>query len=178
MTTLRLLGPDDAEAFAAHMGRSFAESGTDGDPKASVRSRNDPPDPVEIAARARERWIRPVTECHWARAFGVIEGDVVRGHLDLAGAPIAAALHRARLGVGLERPFRRRGHGAALFALAEAWAREAGISWLDLGVFSDNAPARALYRARGFVETGTVVDAFRIDGESVTDVSMSLRLQR
>lgn len=59
---------------------------------------------------------------------------------------------------------------------AITWARAEGLRWLDLGVFADNAPARALYRQLGFVEVGTVPDAFRIDGRSVEDVSMVLDL--
>lgn len=60
---------------------------------------------------------------------------------------------------------------------AIAFARAAGsVVWVDLKVFGHNAPARALYKRLGFVETGMQADRFRIDEAVIDDVSMSLRL--
>ena len=57
------------------------------------------------------------------------------------------------------------------------WAREQqSLAWVDLGVFGGNTPAQALYKQLGFVETGVTHDRFRIDGTSINDVRMSLRL--
>jgi len=58
--------------------------------------------------------------------------------------------------------------------IAIAWARDHGLAWIDLGVFAPNTRAQALDRKRGFVEVGVVRDRFRLDGESVTDISMTL----
>ena len=65
-------------------------------------------------------------------------------------------------------------NGSAETALG--WAADQGLAWVDLGVFSENAPARALYRKLGFEEVGIVEDAFRVDGSSLDDVAMVFRL--
>ena len=48
--------------------------------------------------------------------------------------------------------------------------------WVDLHVLLDNEPALAFYRGFGFVEIGRVEDYFRIEGRSIGDVQMTLRL--
>jgi RimJ/RimL family protein N-acetyltransferase len=50
------------------------------------------------------------------------------------------------------------------------------LMWIDLRVFAHNTAAHALYRSLGFVEIGTVPDRFRIEGESIDDILMTLRL--
>ncbi len=50
--------------------------------------------------------------------------------------------------------FRRRGVAAALLEEAERRAQQAGLASVALDTWTDNRPARALYRARGFEEVG------------------------
>ncbi|HEV3407295.1 MAG TPA: GNAT family protein, partial [Gaiellaceae bacterium] len=50
----------------------------------------------------------------------------------------------------LPRPRLRR----ALLAAAEAWARDVGVSKLELSVFAHNAPAIALYERLGYRREG------------------------
>jgi RimJ/RimL family protein N-acetyltransferase len=87
-------------------------------------------------------------------------------------------MHRATLGMGILRAFTGKGHGRRLLEDLVRWARhDAGLAWIDLGVFSGNAPARKLYERMGFVPLGVREDAFRLDGgPSVDDVLMVLRL--
>jgi ribosomal protein S18 acetylase RimI-like enzyme len=66
--------------------------------------------------------------------------------------------------------------GRALLAMALDAAKAHRFCWLDLRVLATNRPALALYRKVGFVETGRVEDRYRIEGASITDISMSLRL--
>jgi ribosomal protein S18 acetylase RimI-like enzyme len=80
------------------------------------------------------------------------------------------------LGMGVERGFRGQGHGRALLAAAIAWAKNAELAWLDLGVFAHNRRARALYAAVGFVEVGITRDRYRVDGTVIDDVAMVLAL--
>lgn len=112
----------------------------------------------------------------WRRVWVAMrEGEII-GHVDLRSRPEAAARHRCLLGMGVHRAVRRGGMGARLVATAAAWACEQGLEWIDLEVLAGNAPARALYRKCGFVQTGEVADMFRIDGESLGYVFMSLQL--
>ncbi len=60
--------------------------------------------------------------------------------------------------------------------VAIGWARNSGLAWIDLGVFRPNLRAQALYRKLGFVELGVTRDRFRLDGESIDDISMTLAL--
>ena len=50
------------------------------------------------------------------------------------------------------------------------------LVWLDLRVFGHNEPARRLYESLGFEEIGEIRDCFRISGEVIDDVLMTLRV--
>ncbi len=176
-TSIRLAGLRDADAFARYLVEHLAESGSEGSTHfapSRVLARVDVRDAAEV------RWSRRLDEALWGRTFLLIAGDHVQGHLELRGGRIAAEMHRATLGMGVLRGHTGQGHGRRLVACAVAWAREeAGLAWIDLGVFASNARARALYRRMGFVELGLRRDAFRIDaGLAVDDVLMSLDLRR
>lgn len=57
------------------------------------------------------------------------------------------------------------------------WATsQPGLDWMDLRVFANNSPARALYNSMGFRELGTVPDNFRVGAQSIDDVRMALDL--
>ena len=100
---------------------------------------------------------------------------MVIGHIDLTGGSLYSALHRARLGIGIERRYRRLGFGRALMDAALDWARgQPTVRWVDLSVFAHNDYARKLYLAYGFREVGVTLDAYRIQGRSIDDVHMSL----
>jgi RimJ/RimL family protein N-acetyltransferase len=174
---IRLADRADAEAYADHVARHAAESGRDGMPYFAL-SRT--VDRANVIAGARERWDRSLAELLWGRTFFLIDPSkgLIVGHLELRGGRVPAEFHRATLGMGIERAYTRQGHGGRLITAAAEWARKTlELSWLDLGVFENNEPARKLYRKMGFVENGMRVDAFRVDDDvRVTDISMSLKL--
>jgi ribosomal protein S18 acetylase RimI-like enzyme len=62
----------------------------------------------------------------------------------------------------LRPAFRGRGLGAATLARLEVGARELGVRALHLEVEHDNAPARRLYRRRGFAETDRQIMTLRL----------------
>jgi len=174
--TLGLLADEHAIPLCAHIRRHSAESGRDGDLIFRPRSSSEELDEPAAIERHRLEWARPLSEPLWLRTWGLLEDGAVLGHLDLHGGRLPAELHRATLGMGLERAARGQGHGRAMMETAIAWARDHGLAWLDLGVFAHNKPARALYASVGFVEVGTTRDQFRVDGVSIDDVAMTLRL--
>jgi len=132
----------------------------------------------EFIARWKNSWQAPVTTVGWERAW-IVETDArIIGHADLKSPKLSSSLHRAVFAIGLEREARGQGFGRDLSALALEWARdERLIEWVDLYVFSHNRRARALYRALGFTEVATVRDRFRVNGERIDDIHMTLRLQ-
>lgn len=135
-----------------------------------------PDDPAGAPGPDPDALTRPLTEPGWERWWIAVtaDGEVV-GHCDLRGPGLRAELHRAILGVGLERSHRRQGIGTKLVLEAIEFAREEpALDWIDLGVFSNNVPAVALYEWIGFRRTGIVEDRFRIKGQSIDDIRMTL----
>jgi GNAT superfamily N-acetyltransferase len=166
----------DLAALIAHIDRHGNESGRDGDLIFRPRSSDAPIDELATIERHQIGWAQPLDEPHWLRTWGLVIDGELRGHLDLHGGRLASEFHRAMLGMGIERGWRGQGHGKALLAVAIAWARQAELAWLDLGVFAHNHRARALYAAVGFVEVGVTLDRFRVDGAVIDDVAMVLAL--
>jgi len=80
------------------------------------------------------------------------EGLVAR--LSVARDPHPASFHVADLGLMVAATHRRHGIGQALLETTVRWAREVGVTKLELHVFPHNEPALALYRRFGFVEEG------------------------
>jgi ribosomal protein S18 acetylase RimI-like enzyme len=169
---IRLLEPSDLRAAGRHIARHASESGRDGDILFAPFSQFDR-DAYEATRYAS--WRRVIEEPGWERCWGAFDGDTMVGHVDLTGGLLYSALHRARLGIGVERRHRRVGIGRALLDAALAWARaQTIIRWVDLSVFAHNEYARKLYLAYGFREVGMTADAYRIQGRSVDDVHMVL----
>ncbi len=174
---IRLAELSDLDGFSDHVLRHSAESGREGSVHFAI-SRT--PQRTGVRDSARQRWERSLDEPLWGRTFLLLDGqNKVVGHLELRGGRFPSEMHRAVLGMGIERGFTGKGHGARLIEASIAWAMASTrLSWIDLGVFEHNAAARKLYKRMGFVENGIRPDAFRIDaGIAVTDISMSLKLR-
>lgn len=171
-----MLSERDFPALFGHTCRHADESGRDGDVVFRPRSQHEVLDEIVIGQRVRSAWARGLDQPLWLRTWGVVVDNAIVGHLDLNGGRLPAELHRATLGMGVERRARRQGWGTQLLATAIDWARAHRLAWLDLGVFAHNSVARALYRSLGFVEVGYVKDQFRVDGVVIDDVQMALAL--
>ncbi len=91
------------------------------------------------------------------------DGHVV-GWCDIINAGREISAHCGTLGMGLLPEVRGRGIGRRLIvaALEDAWQR--GFTRVQLSVYTDNHPARALYASVGFQSEGTQIAACRIDG--------------
>lgn len=72
-------------------------------------------------------------------------GQVERGGDDLLPSPRLVITQ-----VVVRADSRRMGLGTALLAAFEAWARERGLTALDLSVFEGNTAAAALFRKAGY----------------------------
>ncbi len=174
--TPALLGPEDFPALVAHLVRQSRVSDNLGLP---IYSPFRPMVPENLA-RLPTFWAKPVTEPHWQRKWGIrdAESGAIVAYCSLTGSELPVELHRARVALGVEPAFQRRGFGEALLRAATAFALEAGLAWIDLWVLAHNAPALALYHKLGFVETGRNADQFRLGEASIDDVAMALALDR
>ena len=176
--TIRMAKLDggDPDAYAQHIVEHMAESGRGGLPHFAISrvwSRD------EVRTSFIGRLAKGLDEPLWGRAWLLVDERRIVGHIELRGGRVPAEMHRTTLGMGMLRAFTGQGHGARLVETAVRWARdEAGLRWIDLGVFSANAPARKLYARMGFVEVGLREDAFHLDaGPKIDDVQMALRLR-
>jgi RimJ/RimL family protein N-acetyltransferase len=106
------------------------------------------------SAADERRYLRAVRRSPNAAVFIAEAAEGLVGRLSVARDSHPASAHVADLGLMVAAPYRRRGIGSALLDEAVAWAREAGVTKLELHVFPHNEPAIALYEQFGFVREG------------------------
>jgi RimJ/RimL family protein N-acetyltransferase len=95
------------------------------------------------------------------------------GRLSLARDTHPASAHVADLGLMVAIDRRGRGVGYALLRAAVEWAREVGVTKLELHVFPWNEPALALYDRFGFEREGYRRNHYKRDGEYVDAILMA-----
>jgi ribosomal protein S18 acetylase RimI-like enzyme len=171
------LGADDQAELAAHFCRQHGALDALGVPLFSALSA--PAEAGELeAADIASRLTLPLSAPGWRRVWVARpDGGLIAAHLVLRGADLVPALHRARVSLGVEPGFQRQGLGESLLRAAIAFAADSGLAWLELWVFGHNAAAIALYRKLGFAEAGRTVDQFRVGGQSIDDLTMTLALR-
>jgi RimJ/RimL family protein N-acetyltransferase len=166
--TIRPAQEADLPAFFAYLDDHLRDNGADGTPRFQPLGR----DQLRMPPGVRLSFIKggtfDVGAPGWRRLWLALgpTGDIV-GHIDLRARPESSAVHRAMLGMGVHRAWRRRGLGAQLVTAALAWARDdTGIDWIDLEVLADNLPACTLYVRCGFTMVARIADLLRIDGDA------------
>ena len=173
---IRLLRVSDLRAAGQHIERHARESGRGPD---IVFAPFQELDREAYEESRHESWRRALDVPGWERCFGAFEGDRIVAHADLTGGSLYSTLHRARLGIGVERSYRGQGTGSALLSAVLDWARsEEALSWVDLSVFAHNERALGLYERFGFTRIGCVPDAYRMDTLHIDDIQMTLALTR
>lgn len=85
--------------------------------------------------------------------------------------------HRATISIALRRAYWGQGIPGPMFEEMEAFARERGVTQLELAYIQGNERARRLYDRLGFVETGRGPDAIRLrDGTLLDEIFMVKKL--
>jgi RimJ/RimL family protein N-acetyltransferase len=176
-TSVRPLAIADVDDYLRQVLEVDADSGVDGAGHSHAYSESEPFDVQAGRAREVTRWSTDIEQVGWRRAWGLFDQDELVGHLYLAGGTLRSELHRADMGMGITRAHRRQGGGTVLLETGIEWARgQPTIDWIDLGVFSDNPGAQALYARHGFQVLGRISDRVRVDGQSLDDISMTLNV--
>ncbi|MFS2017791.1 GNAT family N-acetyltransferase [Massilia sp. GER05] len=178
--TIRPANEADLAPFFAYLDDHLRDNGADGTPLFQPIAPGQPRLPAGLRIAFIKGIDIPAGQPGWRRLWLAIDayGDIA-GHIDLRGRPEPAATHRAMLGMGVHRVWRRRGLGRRLLETAAAWARaETDIEWIDLEVLSDNRPAVELYARAGFTTVARVADMLRIAGVGHDLSYMSLRLRQ
>jgi RimJ/RimL family protein N-acetyltransferase len=119
------------------------------------------------------RYLKATRRSPHAAVFVAQAAESIVGRLSVARDPHPASFHVADLGLMVAASQRRRGIGRALLEAAVGWAREAGVTKLELHVFPHNEPALALYEDFGFVKEGYRRGHYRRGGELVDAVLMA-----
>ncbi len=102
--------------------------------------------------------------------------DIV-GHIDLKSHNQNYMNHRAILGMGVHRNFRKEGLGRLLIESIVDWVKNHTIiEQIDLWVLSNNTPAISLYKKLGFQKIGEIQDMFRVDGLSYNSIMMTKKI--
>ncbi len=175
--TVRTLLIEEVDQYLRHVQQEEAESGVGGAPHSHPYGRSEPFDAAAARDREVTRWLTELTDVGWRRAWGLFDDDELVGHLYLAGGALRSELHRVDMGMGVQRSHHRQGGGTLLLSSAIVWARsQPHIDWIDLGVFSDNPGAQDLYLRNGFNALARTPDRFRVDGQSIDDISMTLNV--
>ncbi|NME81946.1 GNAT family N-acetyltransferase [Clostridium sp. SM-530-WT-3G] len=71
--------------------------------------------------------------------------------------------HRAEFGISIKHKFWNRGIGNILISQMIEEAKEMGYEQIELGVYSDNKKAQALYKKYGFEVWGTIKNAYKLN---------------
>lgn len=164
--TIRPALDADLPPFFAYLDDHLRDNGADGTPLFQPLSREQSRMPPGLRLAFIKGMPIPVGQPGWRRLWLAIgpSGNIA-GHIDLRARPEPAAAHRAMLGMGVQRLYRRRGLGAQLVDTALAWARtQKGMDWIDLEVLADNQPAVGLYLRLDFRMIARIEDMVRVDG--------------
>ena len=126
------------------------------------------------SAADERRYLRAVRRYpHAAVLVAETEDGVVVGRLSIARDQHPASRHVADVGLMVDAAYRRRGIGRAMLEAGVSWAREAGITKLELHVFPWNEAAIRLYESFGFVREGLRRNHYRRGDELVDAILMA-----
>lgn len=177
MEKTRQLTIEDIDVYVDHLSRHLPEPGVDGI-IAHPFSQNEAIDKEKLRKKILERWSMIPGQGSWEVTWGIFDGDVIVGHLELVGPAMSALHHRVNLGMGIESQYRSRGYGQLLMKTAIAWAKsQEFLSWIDIEVFAHNKIALKLYKSFGFVVVGKTIDRLRVNNQSIDDYHFVLSLR-
>lgn len=168
---IRVAVPEDAEVVLAHLHALYAHP----DPLMIPKQ----PDEVKIGLEDQRKMLASFATSPNSLFLIALEGERVVANLDLKGHRYRAVAHVAELGIAIQADWRGRGLGGRLVGEAMAWA-EANpiIRRIELKVYTDNAPAIALYQRFGFVTEGRRKGLVLYQGRYCDDLIMARYFER
>ncbi|SIS47910.1 GNAT family N-acetyltransferase [Salimicrobium flavidum] len=118
-----------------------------------------------MSENEQRQLIKKITEdSSTALIIGENEGEIT-GFIMLKGNELERIRHSAYLALGVKEEWRGHGVGKDLLRQGFKWARERGVSRLELTVLKNNRAALHLYKQMGFKIEGEKVNSLKIDGE-------------
>ena len=119
------------------------------------------------------RYLRAIRRSAHAAVLVAEAEDRILGRLSISRDPHPASRHVADVGLMVAADARRRGVGRALMQAAEDWARETGVTKIELHVFPYNEAALALYDELGYRREGLRLRHYLRGGEFLDVVLMA-----
>jgi RimJ/RimL family protein N-acetyltransferase len=101
------------------------------------------------------------------------DGTQAAGFLSAGRGSANRIKHSAYLVTGIQKDYRGKGYGQALFKELDEWALSNGITRLELTVMTHNERAVHLYEKMGFKIEGTLVRSMIVNGEYVDQYCMA-----
>jgi RimJ/RimL family protein N-acetyltransferase len=173
--TISVIQNNQVEAFLDHMERQIAENGQGDTPIfTAIDPSNYQRNPDELVAG----WNTKLSEPGWVRNWAAWANGNIIGNIQFNGARYPSEKHRVELSMAIESGHRGIGLGSKFMSLALDWATENEFDWADLGVFSENEPAIALYKKFGFEQYGYCKDQSRILGQNIDLIRMTKSLSQ
>ena len=175
---IRLLGAGDYPAFFAYLNAQLEENGKHGAPLFQPVPREIIKLPVEKEAAFVGGLSKTIGQPCWRRAWLAMDeaNKNILGHVDLRAHHEVNTSHRALLGMGVLKSWRKQGIGRALLEFACRWAAECQLlEWIDIEVLCDNKPALHLYETAGFEKLCEIQDMYRIDGQPEGFIRLALK---
>lgn len=167
----------DLERFFAYLSAQLLDNALDETPLFQPIAKKHCEVSPELKNKFREGFKHQVGESGWRKLWLVVDPNRdVHGHIDLRHHSGDYRYHRVLLGMGVDAGVRKLGLGLKLIELVTQFCLDTNeIEWLDLNVLSNNLPAKNLYTKCNFEVIGEIEDCYRIDGRSVSELSMTLR---
>ena len=174
---IRLLTLDDLEDWLKLCNIVDADSGEDGI-YFGPYSTNDSFPTDEIRKRTIARWSKSIDLPNWRKAWGIFHNQRIVGNAQIQAGELPTGLHRVEMSIVILKEYRNKGLGKRLLEVLIDWCnQQESIHWIDLGVFSGNNNAMALFKKVGFQKVGYIEDCWLIDGKSISETLMSINVK-
>lgn len=172
---IQLATLEDLDKFFIYINDHLTDNGKDGHSLFQPLSRSESRVNDALETRFREGIQKPIDKLGWRRLWIALDDESrIVGHIDIRSHMEANTSHRALLGMGVDRSFRKQGLGKKLISEMIVWVKQTtSIEYIDLWVLSNNEVAKNLYLGTHFEKRGEIDDMFRIDGNSVSYTLMS-----
>ncbi|HTF95676.1 MAG TPA: GNAT family N-acetyltransferase [Cellvibrio sp.] len=175
---IRLAEKSNLELFFQYLDIHLHDNGSNETPVFQPLSRKDSIVSDEVKNKFLTGVNKTVGEDGWRTLMLAFIDQTIIGHIDIRSHPNKSSSHRALLGMGVDAMHRGKGVGEQLLKFLLEWMRVNTVfEYLDLQVMSGNVAAISLYKKMGFTTCGEIRDLYRIDGKSVSETLMLLRLR-
>lgn len=101
------------------------------------------------------------------------DGEEIVGFISAQRGTLNRVKHTAYIVVGIRKAFQGKGIGKEFFKRLDLWAKDKGITRLELTVMCPNTVAKTLYEKNSFVVEGIKKNSMIVDGKYVDEFYMA-----